>query len=361
MLDNAIKVLEMIENNGYEVYIVGGFVRDYLLDNSSNDIDITTNAIPKDLIKIFPNAEFPKNDLGAVTLYFNDVRFEITTYRVESEYINNRRPSSISYTNSVDEDITRRDFTINGLLMDKNKKIIDLVGGKKDLEDHIIRCIGDSNKKFSDDALRMLRAIRFAAKLNFIIDKDTVDAIKKNKFLLKNISYDRKKDELNKIFMCHNAKYGIKLILDLGLDSILELPNLKMVTYTDNLCAIWAIIDSKLYPFSKGEREQVNKIKACLKLDNFDNYVLYEYGPYYNTIAVNMKGGDSRNISLRYNNLPIHSFKDVDISISYLLKLLNKESGDWINDMKTDIEKNILYNKLDNNKDDIVKYILEKY
>ena len=187
MLDNAIKVLEMIENNGYEAYIVGGFVRDYLLDNSSNDIDITTNAIPKDLIKIFPNAEFPKNDLGAVTLYFNDVRFEITTYRVESEYINNRRPSSISYTNSVDEDITRRDFTINGLLMDKNKKIIDLVGGKKDLEDHIIRCIGDSNKKFSDDALRMLRAIRFAAKLNFIIDKDTVDAIKKNKFLFKKI------------------------------------------------------------------------------------------------------------------------------------------------------------------------------
>ena len=217
MLKYSLYIIKMIEDAGFNAYIVGGFVRDYYMKKDSYDVDICTNAKPKDLIKIFSDATLPNEKYGAVTLYYKGVRYEITTFRKELKYIN-RRPVEIEYTNELYEDIERRDFTINAMCMNTKGEIIDLFNGKKDIDKKIIRCLGNADKKFNEDPLRILRAIRFATVLNFKLDKDVIIAINNNSNLLKDISYDRKKSELNKIFVSKN----VKLYVILGLINILN-------------------------------------------------------------------------------------------------------------------------------------------
>ena len=186
MKEIGIEVLNTIYNYGYEGYIVGGFVRDYLLEIKSIDIDITTNATPMELKNIFPNIEISNRNYGSVTLNYKNYRFEITTYRKDMEYMDNRHPSSIVYVNDLKTDLLRRDFTINAICMDKDGNIIDLLNGKLDLDNKIIKSISESNKSFQDDALRILRAIRFATVLDFEISEEVKNAIIANKHLLKN-------------------------------------------------------------------------------------------------------------------------------------------------------------------------------
>jgi len=359
MLDASKNVLKLIEDCGFKAYIVGGFVRDYLLSKKSNDIDITTNATPRDVLKIFPNADISNEKLGVVTINYNDVRFEITTFRIEYDYVNNRRPSKVLYTDSLIEDLKRRDFTINAICMDNNENIIDPLNGRDDLKSHTLRCIGNANMKFQEDALRILRCIRFATSLNFNIDEEALNAIKENKDLLKNISYDVKRHELDKIFTSSNAIYGIKLILNLDLDKSLELNNLNKVTYTDSLMGVWAVIDTCKYHFTKIESQEIESIKTCLKLDNSDPYVLYKYGPYFNFVASSIKH-DNINTDLLYKNLVIHSFSDIDISINDIVNIINNKDV-FLSDVKADIEKQILYKSLTNNRKEIVKYIISNY
>ena len=191
MIKTALKLLKKLENNGYEAYIVGGFVRDYILNIESVDVDITTNATPMDLKRIFKDSCLPNEEYGSVRVIVRNIHFEITTYRKEYEYLNNRKPIKFEYINNLEEDLKRRDFTINTLCMDSNCRILDLLGGIEDINDKVIDTVGDSDKKFSEDALRILRAIRFATVLNFKLKDNVKRAIIKNKHYLKkkNIIY----------------------------------------------------------------------------------------------------------------------------------------------------------------------------
>ena len=173
MLNNALKLLKEIDDNGFVSYIVGGFVRDYLLGIESNDIDICTNATPKDIKEIFKDNCLPSEDYGSVTVVIKNINYEITTFRKDIGYNDNRHPSEIKYIDSLEEDLLRRDFTINTICMDKDGKIVDHLNGIEDLKKRIIRSVGNADKKFSEDALRILRAIRFATILDFKLD-DTV-------------------------------------------------------------------------------------------------------------------------------------------------------------------------------------------
>ena len=241
-MDKVIKkVLNTIEKSGYEAYVVGGYVRDSLMNKTSYDVDICTNARPKDLIKIFDGAILPNEKYGAVTIRYKGVRYEITTFRKELKY-ENRRPVEIEYTNDLVEDIERRDFTINSMCMDKEGNIIDLFDGKKDINKKIIKSLGSASVKFKEDPLRILRAVRFATTLNFKLDKDIFLGIKENAKYLKDISYDRKKIELNKIFASNNVKYGIKLIYLFNLDKYLDIDLSKIKITSDNL-GIWSQLD----------------------------------------------------------------------------------------------------------------------
>ncbi len=362
MLDKAIKVLEKINENGFSAYIVGGFVRDYILGIDSNDIDICTNAKPAELLDIFENARIPKEDYGSVTLYYKDIRFEITTFRREIKYVNNRKPEKVEYINSLEEDILRRDFTINSLCMDKDKNIIDMLNGKDDINLKTVRVIGDAIGKFHDDALRILRAVRFATKLNFNLDNDLVLSIKKNKHLLKNISYERKKEELDKIFTNSNNKIGIDLLIKLDLLEVLEIPNLKKVKYRDSLLGIWAVLDvDNIYRFSNNEKDIMNRIRKAIDVDNMNAFSLYNLGLYANSVAASIKGIDSTIVTKKYNLLPIKKRRDINVNGLEIADVLNKKTGGYINNIYGDLEKEILKENLKNEKEELLKYVKDKY
>ncbi|MBO5120050.1 MAG: CCA tRNA nucleotidyltransferase, partial [Bacilli bacterium] len=178
MLEVALKLLEEITSRGFKAYIVGGFVRDYILGINSNDIDITTSATPKDIKEIFDDSCLPSEDYGSVTVIMKGIRFEITTFRKEIGYIDNRRPAEIKYIDDLYEDLLRRDFTINTICMDQNGEIVDLLNGREDLEMGIIRTVGVSKERFEEDVLRILRAVRFATILDFKLDNEVIEAIK---------------------------------------------------------------------------------------------------------------------------------------------------------------------------------------
>lgn len=364
MLDNYLKVLKEINDHSYEAYIVGGFVRDYLLGIESNDIDICTNATPKQIREIFEDKCLPNEDYGSVVIEIKGIKYEITTYRKEIGYVDNRRPAEIKYIDNLKDDLLRRDFTINTICMDKDGNIVDLLNGKNDLDNKIIRTVGDSDTKLTDDALRILRAVRFATILDFNLDNKLYDSIKKNKGLLVNLSYTRKKSELDKIFISPNFKKGIELLIELGLDKELEITKLEKVLNTDvsSSIGIWSILDvGDKYPFNKNELEIIDNVNEVVKQDNLNPSVLYKYGLYVNSVAGKIKNADIKKITEAYNNLIIKSRKEIDITTEEIMAVLGKTPGEYLKDIYDDLEDKILYNKLENNKQEICNYIRNTY
>ena len=362
----AIEFLNKIEDNGYKAYIVGGFVRDYLLGIESHDIDITTNATPKDIKKIFSNVYIKTNKLedsnyGSVRVVYKNVFFEVTTFRIELGYLDNRHPTSIFYINDLETDLNRRDFTINAICMDKDENIIDPLNGIKDLKKKTIKTIINSNKSFEEDALRILRAIRFSVILNFKLDKDIMEAINQTKRYLKNISYERKKIELDKIFASPYAKDGIELIKKLDLTDALELINLNRIKDYTDLIGIWSMINSDKYRFTKHEKELIKKVNQVYELDNTSPFVLYKYGLYVNILAGINKNIDKKKIIEIYNNLPIKSKKEIDIDAFEICNILKKEPNEFLNRIYLSLEKEILNKTLKNEKKDIINYIKKNY
>lgn len=361
MLDIALKLLDEITSYGFQAYIVGGFVRDYILGIESNDIDINTNATPKEIKNIFDSC-LPNEDYGSVTVIKKGVRFEITTFRKEMSYLDNRRPSQIEYIDDLYQDLLRRDFTINTLCMNKDGEIIDFLGGRSEIDSRVVKTVGNAKTRFEEDSLRILRAVRFATILDFKLDKETRDAIIDTRELLKNLSYYRKKEELDKIFGSSNADKGISLLLDLGLDKYLELDNLDKVTCTSSLIGVWSILNVvDKYPFNSNERELIKNINEAFLLNNLDPMALYKYGLYVNSVAGEIKGLDIKNITESYNNLIIQSRRDLDITSDDIMKGLNKGPGSYLKDIYSDIEREVLYRRVKNEKDAIMTYIIKNY
>ncbi|MBZ9688720.1 CCA tRNA nucleotidyltransferase [Clostridium estertheticum] len=204
-------ILECLENNGYESYIVGGSVRDCKIGKAlPKDYDITTNALPEDIIRIFDKTVPTGIEHGTVTVMINGDGYEVTTYRIDGEYLDNRRPEGVTFVLNLKEDLARRDFTINALAFNEQHGLIDYFGGRLDLENKIIRAVGEANKRFQEDALRMLRAIRFAASLDFHIEEKTLEAIKANSNLILNVSNERIRDELCKMMVSNNSTKALR-------------------------------------------------------------------------------------------------------------------------------------------------------
>lgn len=194
-------IIDTLQNNGYEAYIVGGCVRDSILNKDPKDWDITTKAKPEEVIKVFDKVILTGLKHGTVTVIVNKESYEVTTYRTDGEYEDNRHPKEVKFVNSLKEDLARRDFTINAMAFNGNSGLVDYFGGMKDLRDKIIKTVGEPEKRFNEDALRMLRAIRFSAQLDFKIDKSVLNEIKNLKDNIKNISKERIREEFNKILL----------------------------------------------------------------------------------------------------------------------------------------------------------------
>lgn len=213
---NVENIIGSLEEHGFEGFAVGGCVRDSLLKKTPKDWDITTDALPVDMKKIFKKTFDTGIAHGTVTVLMDGVGYELTTYRIDGDYSDGRHPDSVSFSKNLSEDLCRRDFTINAMAYSNKKGIVDLFDGRKDLQNGIIRAVGDAKKRFDEDALRMLRAVRFAAQLGFKIDDDTFAAIKEKAKLLSNVSKERIFVELNKS-LCGDFAQNIKMVYTSGL------------------------------------------------------------------------------------------------------------------------------------------------
>ena len=213
-MDNKIKTFvrlaDLFNQNGYQLYLVGGSTRDYLLNIPLTDMDVVTDATPEQEKMFLPNLDDTFAKFGSTKLVFEGVKFDITTLRKESEYIDSRHPSKIEFTNKLEEDVSRRDITINALYLSKDLKVIDLVNGVKDLNDGIIRMIGNTSKRIAEDPLRIVRILRFKLDLDFKLDAEVELAIKENISLLEKLNIDKMNAELNKCAHKEKLKELIK-------------------------------------------------------------------------------------------------------------------------------------------------------
>lgn len=205
--DNINKALEILSGSGFEAFVVGGSVRDMIMGKIPYDYDITTNALPEQTGECFKDYRVIETGIkhGTVTVVIDGENIEITTYRVDGEYIDNRRPENVSFTASITEDLARRDFTMNAICYNPASGIVDPFGGEGDIEKGVIRCVGEPDKRFNEDGLRILRALRFASQTGFEIDEETDKSIRKNKNLINNISSERIFSELKKLLCGENA------------------------------------------------------------------------------------------------------------------------------------------------------------
>ena len=379
-LEAGIKVLEQIIDSGFEAFFVGGFVRDYILGVDSNDIDIATNALPNQIANIFKvvNTGIKYN---CVTINYEGYTFETTTYRIEGAYTNNRHPSYI-VGESLSDDLKRRDFTINAMAMDKNMKVIDLFDGLNDLKKGIIRTVYEPQRRFTEDALRMLRAAYFASKLGFEIDNETLLGMKSCSYLVQNLSCDRICWELEKLINSNYPKIGINYLIETNIAPYLS--NFKKGIYLfneKNLDKIsWIEFLAICYFDDVTELSNIHlksNISSLVTLainvakenkkNEFSLHTLFEYG--LNTVLVANKlnvllfGSKNREtyINHEYSKLPIHSMSELAVTGIDIIDNITIKENRMISQILKEVKLLVLNNKLDNNKESILKYIKKHF
>lgn len=371
-------VLQRLTSHKFEAYVVGGAVRDHLLKIIPSDYDITTNALPAEIMTIFKNYQLIDHGLkhGTVMVIINRKPIEITTYRIDEDYIDHRHPTKVVFTNSLKSDLSRRDFTINSLAY--YNEVIDYFNGIEDLNNKLIRAVGDPNIRFNEDALRILRAIRFSCQLNFDIEEKTKQALYMNKDLLNNISVERIVIELNKMLANYVErmlpffevfKVFIKeLEEDVFLNNIKIIKNsekkhiVRLALFLNNTNDVDLILKRLRYPINI--QKQVSVILKNKDIVIEDNILLFKkilkdikYEDILNIISFKIANGED----IKYSTLEkakdeCYQLKDLDINGNDLVKLNipNKQRKIILND----ILELVIENKLANRKEDILNYII---
>jgi len=214
--NDVIKIINTLQLAGYESFAVGGCVRDTLRGVAPKDWDITTSALPTQIKTVFSRTVDTGIKHGTITVILGKNAYEVTTYRIDGVYLDNRRPTSVSFASRIEEDLSRRDFTMNAIAYNPTRGFVDPFDGQTDIDRKIIRCVGSAAQRFSEDALRMLRAVRFAGQLGFTVDKDAINAASKLRNNLTHISAERIRDELTRL-ICAPYPSAITLLCDTGL------------------------------------------------------------------------------------------------------------------------------------------------
>lgn len=269
-------IIEELTNNGFEAFAVGGCVRDTILGRNPQDWDVTTSASPMDVKRIFKRTIDTGIQHGTVTVMLDKEGFEVTTYRIDGEYEDSRHPKEVTFTTNLTEDLRRRDFTINAMAYNPKSGIVDEFGGIEDLNNKIIRCVGVAKERFMEDALRILRAVRFSAQLGFEIEEETREAAKELAPTLKKISRERIQSELSKLVVSPHPDY-VKELDNLSLnENIFED---RIIINEHTLKMLLAVRDDKVLRWTallqeESTAERAKEILRGLKFDNFTiNYV----------------------------------------------------------------------------------------
>lgn len=270
--DYVKKVVHTLNENGFEAFVVGGAVRDALLGQNPDDWDVTTNSMAEQVKGCFDRHFDTGIRHGTITVLMDKKPVEVTTYRIDGEYKDNRRPETVDFTRDIKEDLKRRDFTINAMAYNNRVGLVDLYGGEEDLENKIIRCVGQADTRFNEDALRILRAIRFAARLGFTIEEETFKSIKRNRYLLKNISAERIQAEVVKML---ETSDDLHLLFESGVAEVIlpevNFNNINLNVPCDRELKLAALLynvdDAKEFfsrlKFDNNTRHNVLKILEC--------------------------------------------------------------------------------------------------
>lgn len=371
--NSAINILEKFNEAGYEAYFVGGCVRDYLLNDDFSDIDITTNALPDEVKKIFRKSIDTGIQHGTVTILINGDSFEVTTFRTEDDYIDHRTPEKVEFVSDLKEDLDRRDFTINAMALDSKGELYDYHCGEKDLRNKIIKTVNNPNERFFEDALRMLRAFRFSSKLGFEIEENTLKAIKNNAELIKFVSIERIVNEFRKLLTGKGNKRSLELLLDSKLNNYIPFLDeiSKIIDFSNyNFCQSLYILSNindisfeklKELKLSNKEIKQV-KIYGKINKDFISNVpleiILYNYDiKDVAFIASYSKYYDMEDI--KKIKLPIESFNDIAITSMEIISIIDKPAGPWIKEIIKKLEEDILLSKIDNRRKDILDFLIK--
>lgn len=387
----AKSVLESLEQAGFEAYFVGGSVRDLLLGKPIHDVDIATSAYPSEVKKIFRRTIDIGIKHGTVMVLQRNDSYEVTTFRIEGGYQNYRRPESVNFVRNLKEDLQRRDFTINALAMNKIGDIIDLFAGQDDLETKLIRAVGKARERFNEDALRMMRAFRFASQLGFEIENETYQAIISKISLLEMISVERIQVEFLgmmvgefrnkglKAFIETNAFLYVPVLSDNHRDALLKMLELPdEVIYTRS--QVWALI-AYFLKFSKEEfkhflrewkESRANSKEAQLVLDCLKKRErgFWTKEELYHTGLTNallteelvqliFRRGESQRVKDEFAQLAIKSRSEIVVRGGDLQRELKRSSGEWIGDMLFKIEGAIVNGDLSNDYSMIIDFLTQ--
>lgn len=373
-MKTAAKVIRILENAGFEAYIVGGAVRDYLLGKVPHDMDVASNAYPEEVKKLFNRTVDIGIEHGTVLVLMEGEGIEVTTFRTESEYTDLRRPDKVEFVQSLEEDLKRRDFTINAMAMDKELAIIDPFGGKNDLEKCLIRAVGDAGERFQEDALRMLRAVRFSGQLNFAIEEGTLAAIRSHAPLIRAVAVERLKNELDKILLNPRTQRSMAYLVDSGLAEHLPAGDLLSMNWSgyepkDQAAFGWAYLlhsqqkqfeEIKGYKFSNGERRLVERALEAANLAEWDDWTLYCFEAKELEIACYLNGMEM-DIPLRKERLPIKSKRELAVNGIDLMNWSGRKQGPWLRRWIENIERHVVYGQLENDNDTIKDWFLNEY
>ena len=367
----AIDILKIFNQNGYEAYFVGGCVRDYLLGEDFSDIDITTNALPDEVKKVFRKSIDTGIQHGTVTILVNGDSYEVTTFRTEEDYTNHRSPEKVEFVSNLREDLDRRDFTINAMALDYNGKLFDYHNGDQDLNSKIIRTVNNPNERFYEDALRMLRAFRFSSKLGFEIENNTLNAIKINAELIKFVSIERIVNEFKKLLAGKGNLRSLELLIDSKLNSYIpffdEVDEVQDFLSYSFCQSLYILAKSNNISFEKLRdlklsNKEIKKIKEYerINLEFIDNtpleLILYKYDKDdIHFIIDYFAYCDKKEIDII--NLPITSFNDIAITSTEIISIIDKSPGPWIKDITKKLEEAILLNKINNTEKNIVDFL----
>lgn len=353
MYENAIKILQILNDKGFSAYIVGGYPRDKYLGIDSNDIDICTNARPNDIRSVFSDVDMTNASYGSVRLSYEDYKYEITTFRKDNAMLNGERSYSVEFVGSLEEDLIRRDFIMNTLCIDKDGNYVDYLGAINDIDKKIIRTVKDPSISFSEDPLRILRAIRFSTTLSFSLSEELIISLYNMNQYLSKLSYYYRKKELDLIFSNENCMFGISSLKKYGLEQFLSL-NFNNITYCSNYLGIWTqcIVDFS-YPFTKEEKLMIDKIDSVMR-STPSFMVLYEYGIDICLIVDEINGND---IYYELNKkIPIHNRDEINIDKEFLLSNVHHN---LISNIYKKLEQEILLGRLLNEEAQIKGYILK--
>lgn len=384
----ALPVLNKIKKAGFEAYFVGGSVRDAILGLEVNDVDIATSAYPEEIKHIFPKTVDVGIEHGTVMVLHGGESYEVTTFRTESTYQDYRRPDSVTFVRSLEEDLKRRDFTINAFAVDESGEIHDYFNGKEDLNNRLIRAVGVADERFNEDALRMMRGVRFASQLDFSIEEETKQAMKRHAPLLEHIAVERIQVEWIKLLLGKARKQGLASFLETDLyrycpdlnehkEALVRLSELDgLFTYE---VQAWTLL---LHFIEEADA------KAFLRKWKTSNKIIQEVQILIETIEKRLDGepverltvyriGKERALEVEHllellgqkanpeqvekiaSGLPMQSKAELDVTGHDLMQSAEKKPGKWMGEAMAAAEEAVVLSQVENEKEQIINWLEE--